>query len=38
MIASTFPPIHGGSAVVYQNLCEQMPRDSIRVLTAKIIT
>jgi phosphatidylinositol alpha-1,6-mannosyltransferase len=35
LIASTFPPIHGGSAVVYQNLCEQMPRDSIRVLTAK---
>lgn len=34
LIASTFPPIHGGSAVVYENLCEQMPKDSIHVLTA----
>lgn len=34
MIASTFPPIHGGSAVVYENLCEHMPAGSIRVLTA----
>jgi len=35
LIASTFPPIHGGSAVVYDNLCQFMPRGSIRVLTAK---
>jgi len=35
LIASTFPPIHGGSAVVYHNLCLHMPPGSIRVLTAK---
>jgi phosphatidylinositol alpha-1,6-mannosyltransferase len=35
LIASTFPPIHGGSAVVYENLCAQMPKGSIRVLSAK---
>lgn len=35
LIASTFPPIHGGSAVVYDNLCQFMPVGSIRVLTAK---
>jgi glycosyltransferase involved in cell wall biosynthesis/peptidoglycan/xylan/chitin deacetylase (PgdA/CDA1 family) len=35
MIASTFPPIHGGSAVVYENLCQHMPVNSIRVLSAK---
>jgi glycosyltransferase involved in cell wall biosynthesis/peptidoglycan/xylan/chitin deacetylase (PgdA/CDA1 family) len=35
LIASTFPPIHGGSAVVYDNLCQFMPAGSIRVLTAK---
>lgn len=35
LIASTFPPIHGGSAVVYDNLCQFMPSGSIRVLTAK---
>lgn len=34
LIASTFPPIHGGSAVVYDNLCQFMPTGSIRVLTA----
>jgi glycosyltransferase involved in cell wall biosynthesis/peptidoglycan/xylan/chitin deacetylase (PgdA/CDA1 family) len=34
MIASTFPPIHGGSAVVYDSLCQHMPAGSIRVLTA----
>lgn len=34
LIASTFPPIHGGSAVVYENLCRHMPSGSIRVLTA----
>jgi phosphatidylinositol alpha-1,6-mannosyltransferase len=34
MIASTFTPIHGGSAVVYENLCRHMPPDSIRVLSA----
>ena len=35
LVASTFAPIHGGSAVVYENLCIHMPTDSIRVLTAK---
>lgn len=35
LIASMFPPIHGGSAVVYDNLCQSMPAGSIRVLTAK---
>lgn len=35
LIASTFPPINGGSAVVYGNLCEKMPVGSIRVLAAK---
>jgi len=34
LIASTFAPIHGGSAVVYQNLCLHMPQGSIRVLAA----
>lgn len=34
LIASTFTPIHGGSAVVYENLCRHMPSGSIRVLTA----
>lgn len=34
MVASTFAPIHGGSAVVYENLCRKMPAGSIRVLTA----
>lgn len=34
LVASTFPPIHGGSAVVYGNLCEHMPKGSIRVLAA----
>jgi phosphatidylinositol alpha-1,6-mannosyltransferase len=34
MVASTFTPIHGGSAVVYENLCRGMPAGSIRVLTA----
>jgi phosphatidylinositol alpha-1,6-mannosyltransferase len=35
MIASTFAPLHGGSAVVYDNLCRHMPQGSIRVLTAR---
>ncbi|MDR0578269.1 MAG: glycosyltransferase [Candidatus Accumulibacter sp.] len=35
LVASTFPPIHGGSAVVYENLCAHMPPGTIRVLTAK---
>jgi glycosyltransferase involved in cell wall biosynthesis/peptidoglycan/xylan/chitin deacetylase (PgdA/CDA1 family) len=35
MVASTFAPLHGGSAVVYQNLCMRMPPGSVRVLTAK---
>jgi phosphatidylinositol alpha-1,6-mannosyltransferase len=36
MVASTFGPLHGGSAVVYENLCKHMPPGSVRVLTAKI--
>ncbi|HEY5799716.1 MAG TPA: glycosyltransferase family 4 protein, partial [Burkholderiaceae bacterium] len=35
LIASTFPPINGGSAVVYANLCLHMPPGSVRVLAAK---
>ena len=35
LISSTFSPIHGGSAVVYDNLCAHMPPGSIRVLTAR---
>lgn len=35
MIASTFAPLHGGSAVVYDNLCRHMPKGSVRVLTAR---
>ena len=35
MVASTFAPLHGGSAVVYENLCKHMPPGSVRVLTAK---
>ncbi|TBO30236.1 glycosyltransferase family 1 protein [Aquabacterium lacunae] len=34
LIANTFPPIHGGSAVVYGGLCEHLPSGSIHVLTA----
>jgi phosphatidylinositol alpha-1,6-mannosyltransferase len=34
LIASVFPPIKGGSAVVYENLCAHMPPGSVRVLTA----
>jgi glycosyltransferase involved in cell wall biosynthesis/peptidoglycan/xylan/chitin deacetylase (PgdA/CDA1 family) len=34
MVATTFAPIHGGSAVVYENLCRHMPAGSCRVLTA----
>jgi glycosyltransferase involved in cell wall biosynthesis/peptidoglycan/xylan/chitin deacetylase (PgdA/CDA1 family) len=34
MVATTFAPIHGGSAVVYENLCRHMPAGSIRVLSA----
>lgn len=36
LIASTFTPIHGGSAVVYSNLCQHMPAGSIRVLTPSV--
>jgi phosphatidylinositol alpha-1,6-mannosyltransferase len=36
MVASTFAPLHGGSAVVYENLCKHMPAGSVRVLTARI--
>lgn len=34
LVASTFPPIHGGSAVVYDNVCRNLPFNSIRVLAA----
>ncbi len=34
MVASTFAPLHGDSAVVYENLCKHMPAGSVRVLTA----
>jgi phosphatidylinositol alpha-1,6-mannosyltransferase len=33
LITSIFPPIHGGSAVVYENLCKYAPQDSMFVLT-----
>jgi len=36
LIANTFPPIHGGSAVVYENLCQYMSPGTIRVLAPKI--
>lgn len=35
LVASTFSPIHGGSAVVYESLCQNLPPDSIRVLSAR---
>ncbi len=35
LVASTFAPLHGGSAVVYENLCLHMPKESIQVLTAR---
>ena len=35
MVASTFAPHHGSSAVVYENLCKHMPPGSVRVLTAR---
>lgn len=35
MVASTFAPLHGGSAVVYENLCKHMPPGSVQVLTAQ---
>ena len=35
MVASTFTPLHGGSAVVYENLCKHMPAGSVHVLTAQ---
>ena len=35
LVASTFPPIHGGSAVVYGNLCQHMPAGTVRVLAAR---
>ncbi|RYE75179.1 MAG: hypothetical protein EOO80_15660, partial [Oxalobacteraceae bacterium] len=34
MVASTFAPLHGDSALVYENLCKHMPAGSVRVLTA----
>lgn len=35
LVAHTFPPVHGGSAVVYGGLCEHLPKDSIWVLAAR---
>lgn len=35
LIASTFAPTHGGSAVVYENLCLQLPPGAIRVLAPR---
>ena len=35
VVASTFAPLHGGSAVVYENLCKHMPAGSVHVLTAR---
>jgi len=32
MFASIFPPINGGSAVVYEGLCQFSPKDSVHVL------
>lgn len=36
LIASAFPPVRGGSAVVYGSLCSHMPRGSIRALAPKM--
>ena len=33
LVTSIFPPTHGGSAVVYENLCRYAPTDSLSVLT-----
>ena len=35
MITSIFPPINGGSAVVYENICRYAPKGSAFVLTCK---
>jgi glycosyltransferase involved in cell wall biosynthesis len=35
LIASTFAPINGGSAVVYDSLCRELPEGSVRVLSAR---
>lgn len=35
MVTSIFAPINGGSAVVYENLCKYMPKDSMVVLAPK---
>ncbi len=35
LIASTFAPVNGGSAVVYDSLCRELPSGSIRVLSAR---
>jgi len=32
LITSIFPPIHGGSAVVYENICRYAPAGSVQVL------
>jgi glycosyltransferase involved in cell wall biosynthesis len=36
LIASTFAPVNGGSAVVYDSLCRELPAGSVRVLSARI--
>lgn len=35
LITSIFAPINGGSAVVYENLCRNLPKNEIIILTAK---
>lgn len=35
LIASTFAPVNGGSAVVYDSLCRELPEGSVRVLSAR---
>jgi glycosyltransferase involved in cell wall biosynthesis len=35
LVAHTFPPVHGGSAVVYGGLCEHLPAGFVHVLAAR---
>jgi glycosyltransferase involved in cell wall biosynthesis len=35
LVANTFPPVHGGSAVVYGGLCENLPPGKVHVLAAR---
>lgn len=36
LITSIFPPINGGSAVVYENLCKYAPENQVMVLAPKV--